>query len=332
MSTIKTSFFWKIDPASSYRGTTTVIRPKNGLDAHGTFLDLPRLPEESGDSYYKRLQSVLPLRAGSHYEGLIHGITRELGLSEKIGIKISPVYAGDRWKAPAPFVDITSTHLILYSQYNDDEDNDVIDKSISIAEKGGDGYLLTDLVSQIQSSEYFVAELGPQADGTEKSDGLFISSSHKLIQKENTPSNTFFKLKNSDVIPGTLVFSDKIIFSTEVSPAVSASSSGGIDLSWAVSTPIAAKGEYSVDYINGSVNVYTAPQIGSTCRYIYRDFPFQVRWSPIVIRSLRNTEYRTALFEDETMPTNQVEDGLVTAEGREVYQQIFIKSPSLWGE
>lgn len=324
------SIYWDFQNSGKYTGTPTRQKVKNDLDAQGTFLDLPRLPRETNASYFKRLQSVLPLRGGPDHDGLVHGITRELGLEEKIGLKISPVSASGKWLAPSPHVEVTATELILYSSYTD-EDTNTIDTTIDIFNRG-DGYLLEDVVSQIQSSQYFVAELGGQMTGKEKSAGLFPGSSATVVSKEWVPANTFFYLSNQDIIPGTLYFSEKEVFASEFSTAIATPLSTGFTISWAVTDFVTRTGEYYVDYSAGTVNVKTSASGRGTCRYVYRQFPWYVRWSPVAVYSLRDTNYRDMVFEDETMLDNSVQQGLPSAEGVEVYTQVFERSPCLWGD
>lgn len=332
MATGKASLFWVIYNAGKFRGVPLRQKTRNDLDAHGAFLDLPRLEEEDNISYWKRLSSVIPLRAGAHQEGLVHGITRELGLEEKIGLKVTPVYYNNNWAAPAPYVEVTATSLLLYSEYyGDDSDDNVLDTEIDIFEHG-DGYLLEDVVNQIQNSEYFLAELGPLVTGAEKANGLVPSSSVQYALGETVPSSTYFLLQNDDIIPGTVNFSEKEVFTSESSPAIATPSSTGITFAFSISSPVSSAGEYHISYPDGAVSCRLSPSGTGYVRYGYRDFPWQIRWSPIVVYSLRDTDYREKLFEDETGVDNWVRDGLVTAEGSEVYKQIFNRSPSLWGK
>lgn len=327
----RASLFWTIYNAGKFRGVPVLQRTRNDLDAHGTFLDLPRLEDEDDVAYWKRLGSVLPLRAGSNQEGLVHGITRELGLEEKIGIKVVPVYLGTKWLAPAPYVEVTATSLVLYSAYyGADSDSNVIDTQIDIFDHG-EGYLLEDVVDQVQQSQNFVAELGPLVTGQERANGLMPSSSVEYVLDETVPSSTYFLLRNRDVIPGTVNFSEKDIFQTEVSPTIAANRRGGLTLAFSVNSPVYGTGEYHIEYGSGAVSTSLSPTGNGLVRYGYRDFPWQIRWSPIVVYSLRDADYRDKLFEEEVGVDNQIRDGLVTAEGSEVYNQIFVKSPSLWG-
>jgi hypothetical protein len=332
MSTSTFSIYWEVTNSGKYTGTPVTLHTKSALDDHGALLDLKRLPEEDNVSYYKRLQSVIPLRAGSHQEGLVHGITRELGLEEKIGIRISPISSSGKWVAPAPHMEITASTLTLYSAYyEEDDDSNEVDTEVDLFDHG-DGYLMGDVVSEINGSQYFVAELGSYMDGTEKSSGLLPGSSMEVVLQEWVHPNTHFFLENDDIIPGSLFFTEREVFSIELSSALATPLDGGLTFTWAVSTPVVESGQYFVDYKTGKVTCYDTPSGAGTCRYVYRSFPWLVRWSPIIVYSLRDDSYREKIFESETMTDNSTRRGLANSEGVEIYTQVFEKSPCLWGE
>jgi len=66
------------------------------LDEHGLLLDTERILEESLHAYKLRLLDVNANRANSTYNGLINGITRELGLQKRKALRIDlkPLYVG----------------------------------------------------------------------------------------------------------------------------------------------------------------------------------------------------------------------------------------------
>jgi hypothetical protein len=330
MSSGSVSIFWKVSTGTTYTGVPVDVNTKNDLDALGILLDLRRLPGEIGADYVKRLLSVMPLRGNATQEGLVHGVTRELGLDERIGIEISPVSYGNVWAAPSPYVEVTSTTVTLYSSYTSSTDN-TVDVQVDIFDHG-EGYLVSDLLERLNTSSYFVAELGPGMTGEEKSNGLIPTNSNVTAPREFVPPSTYFFLNHSDLIPGTLTFSEKEVFKTELSPELDTNPTDGVALAWSVNTPVTGDGQYYVDYKRGVVTSFLSPTTRGYCRYIYRDFPFRIRWSPVVVYSLRDTNYKEKVFEDETMPDDSERHGLVTDEGRQVYQDVFARSPSMWGD
>lgn len=332
MSSASLSIMFRIETAGVYTGTLEAQRTKNDLDAHGMFLDLRRLPGESGVSYFKRLMSVVPLRAGSNQEGLVHGATRELGLEEKVGIIISPTLLGGVTVAPSPFVEVTATELILYSRYSSsDSSTNVVDRRIDIFGHG-DGYLLHDVLLQIQQSAFFTATLGDYTTGYEKSCGLMPTSSNKVIEKEWVPPGTYFRLKNRGIVPGTLTFTEVDVFRSELSPAVAGCSTGpSFSIAFSITTPVVSEGQYYIDYPRGVVTTYTTGSGFGSCRYAFSNFPLRIKWSPVSVYSLRDPIYREKVFEMEEMPDNVERETIVSPEGKEVYDQVFSKSPSLWG-
>ena len=315
MATASFSLFWDVENSGRYTGVPVLQRPGNDLDSHGAMLDLPRLSDEDGVSYLKRLRSIIPLRAGSDQEGLVHGITRDLGLTEKVGIKVTPIYiSGSSWTAPSPHIEVTATELILYSEYLTSSSN-TVDQRIDIFSYG-DGYLVEDLVSKILTSSYFVAEAGPYMTGKEKSSNLIPGKSAVTVYKERVLGATYFLLEHRDLVEGSFSFTEKEIFEEEVA-------------SEALVTQV---GQYYIDYPDGSVTCYSTPSGGGTCRYVYRELPWRIHWSPIAVYSLRDLDYREKLFESEAMLDGTTQYGLVTAEGSSVYEQLFSRSNCLWGE
>lgn len=331
MTTKKLSFYFEISTGSTYIGTPVQLSNKNDLDRHGVQLDLKRLPRETGVDYYKRLRGVVPLRGGAHQEGVVHGVTRELGLEEQVALRITPVTHNGEWLAPSPRVDVTSTKITLYSDYQDDGTN-TIDVEVDIFDHGS-GYLLEDLLEALQVSEYFDSALGVNMTGKEKSLGLIPSSSTKIIQDEFVQLNKFYLLDRGDIVPGSLYFEELEVYQYELSQGTTTGlTSNGLTFMFSITNPVKADGEYFVDYREGSITSYQAPSLRTRCRYAYRDFPFRIRWSPVSVYNLREVEYRGKVFETETMLDNSSKEGLLTAEGKEIYDIIFRKSSSLWGE
>jgi hypothetical protein len=65
--------------ASPIVKTPALHQVYNAFDEQGILLGLPRISTESNKVYKRRLLDVLVNKADSTYQGLINGITRELG-------------------------------------------------------------------------------------------------------------------------------------------------------------------------------------------------------------------------------------------------------------
>jgi hypothetical protein len=306
------------------------MTPKSDLDGHGIHLDLPRLENEDGVSYYKRLRSVIPQRGGPHKRGLVAAITRELGYEQKMAIEIEPKTVNGEWIAQSPHVEVTSTKIILYTRYVSSTDND-IEMELDRYDHGS-SYLLNGLMDLLHNSEYFISTLTTYMTGNEESYGLIPETSAKVVRDQVVPPTTFFTLDYQNIIPGTLFFDDNEIFNYEASPEVASLASEGVSMAFSLNQYTTKYGEYYVDYKNGLVRVHSAPVRYERCRYMYRRFPFTIWWSPVAVYSTRDTEYRAKLFETETLPSNETRYGLITDHGRIVYSTAFEKSLSLWGE
>jgi len=303
-----------VDVLGKSKTAPVELPTRNLLDEHGNFLDLKRLPGERNDAYYRRLMSVFPLRASSTREGLVHGITRELGLEEAIGLRIMPAINGDgEWIPTAPRVEVSSTKITLYSTYYD-EDNFVIDTEVDIFDHT-DVYLLRHVVNKINYSPNFEAELGPHVTGNEIAAGLMGTDSQYLVTDARVPSSRQFFLEHADLVGGSIYFLEKEVFRRQVG----------------TEGEVTEEGTFFVDPARGTVSVYSIPSGAGVARYYYRRFPLYVSWSPITVYSVRDEEYRDRLFETEVGGDNSPQRGVVSYEGSRVYRQIFDKSPCLWG-
>lgn len=319
----------EIDIPDKFTGIPTLYHPKNDLDALGASFDLMRLEGEDGSSYWSRLLSVYPQPANSTITGLVNGITRELGLEQYVGIKILPRTIGARYAAANPFVEISTRYCTLYSSYTDSSTN-VIDYQVDITLKSG-AYSLQDLVDAINTnSNYFSASLGPVASGDEQARGLLPGASFDIAYREYVPPSKAFLFKNQNIIPGTALFSEQEIFVTQTSP-IEQNPTNAISLACVLSTPVISAGQYYINYKDGIVYSYSTPSGNGYCRYWYRKFPFYVMWSPISVYSMKDSEYLTKVFEQESFDDGD-RNGIVSYEGSNICQQSFLKSPCLWGK
>jgi len=327
MAVLKIHFGIIITTGSYFYGTPIFYHPRNLLDGHGEMFDLDRLPGEEGVFYKRRLEEAATLRANSTVRGLTYGITRELGLEIKIGLIISPTSTSSEYVASSPFSQVSSTKLSLWENYA----ADLIDSEIGIFDHNG-SYLLSDLVTEINRSKFFVAKLGPYVTGNERSSGLIPSMSRgSKIYK--VPAVNRFLFEHTNIIPGSVFFSEKDIFSKEFSPEIV----GGIEppslitFTVFINGGLAEEGDFRINYRKGEVNVYQKPSGMGICRYNFLSFPWYILWSPIEIYSLRDTEYQEKVFESENMPDLTTQNGTLTLEGTQVFREIFRKSPCMWG-
>ncbi len=284
----------------------------NAFDEHGLLIGLPRLKGESNASYKHRLLDVFVHRANSTYNGLIYAITRDLGLSLFYGAQINPkVHPDGSFQAADPYIKIDGIYIYLYSDYA----NGILDYQIDRYEPGGNWEHLIRLVDYINQSAYFEASIETGVDPWTRSMVLMNQSSRIRVLAENVPSTNHFQLEHSRVVSGTLFFSDRNIFATEVTS----------------SALLTTTGEYYVDYQNGIVFSYSQPVLGTTARYSYTAYPFQALASPVILYDI-NGNFKSKLFKQERQDDGTFVDSIPTRTGVDIINEIMSVYPAYWGK
>ena len=108
--------------------THNVIGP---LDELGQLVNLARLDGESFKNYKHRVLDTYVHRASATYQGLINGITRELGLLQFDALTISAKSSGSTGLPESPRIVVASNEVILYNKWSGPSDYE-IDKIINI--------------------------------------------------------------------------------------------------------------------------------------------------------------------------------------------------------
>lgn len=286
----------------------------NNFDLLGSMVSLQRLPGEQNASYKQRILDVNVHLGGPTYEGNINNLTRELGYSREncILIELKLNSAGEPL-ANNPRVDILSNKVILYSDYQPNE-TETIDKTISFYSSSDTGYFLSDLVSEINSSDYFSASIYSGVRPNLHSANLIRKSSYNILNRDLVEGSKKIFLSAENIVQNSLRFDETDIFETEV-----------------FTTPSAA-GEYFVDYINGSIEIYSLPSGTYEVSYHYNEFPFKVDYSPVQVYSLQDENFQEELFVAETLDSGETVSALPTSEGSEIFHQLFMETNYLWGE
>jgi hypothetical protein len=293
-------------------GVATPLPVFNELDDIGLLLGQQRLPLERNSAYKQRLAGVFAQRANSTYRGLINGITRGLGLEQFNAISIVPVESGGAFTATNPAVIFNETKVYLYEDFKED----VLDRTIDRFDVDGPGYFLTDLVGEINVSPYFSASIETGVDEYTRSMTILNQSSHRFVNDETIPISTRFELENTNIVTGTIFFSDRVIFKTQVDTEVE----------------VDARGKFWVDHKNGLVVVFDSPTPDITVRYQYLRSPMVCKASPVVIHNMQDDDFKVKLFEQVLTDAGTFENGLATSLGADIINELLSVYPLYWGE
>jgi hypothetical protein len=286
----------------------------NRFDEHGDFFSLDRFPLETNTDFKKRIMDMTFHPGGPHYEGLLNNLSRELGSPRQLAITIDLKQDSDGSPlARNPRVDILANRVVLYGDWRD-HNNSEIDKEINIYDLGSAGYYLNGLVQEINTSQYFTAVLSSEIRPNLHSANLVRGNTYGKVTDDIIRNDQLTVLRMRNIVEGSVWFSDKKTFKTEVLVEPQ------------------QPGEYMINYRQGWVVSYTASDGQSSCGYYYSTFPYKVDASLVHIYSLQDPNYTEKLFNREVLQSGEDIDALPNTEGAEVFHQLFKETKVFWGE
>lgn len=283
----------------------------NSLDEHGVMLGLPRLRGEKNKDYKRRLLDVGANKGASTYPGLINSINRELGLLFYDAITVS-VKTGE---TPAnPTVIINSVEMLLYSDYPD-----TLEKTIELygTDMFNIAYTVDDVVAAINTTATFEAVLIDSTKGSERSTVIKEQDNSIEVPTEDIPLANRFNLKNSNIIEPSISFSDIDIFINKVLSN---------DLS------LMSAGDYHIDYDIGQITVASVPSGRGFISYQYREMPFTVVASPIILKDIEEEEFQKRIFEQEVNYDGNVTNGAPKPEALDLIRELRTIRGLYWGK
>jgi hypothetical protein len=299
---------------ATYTSVPVATNLVNVFDYFGMLMGLPRLPGEKNTEYRARLWDVYVKRAGAHEEGLINGITRELGLSQFNAITVSSSSPN------SPRVIVRDTQIELYSNWIIDANGDqdyTLDETIDIYSKDSSSYFLPGLISTINTSTYFTAVAVDSVDNDTLSATILNQNSRKWQENEIIKPLFRIDLENDNLINGTLTFSfeGRNVYSSEVASEVL----------------VVAAGDYYVDYTNGFLVSYSLPAGTVSCRYMYDAMPITLKASPVILHEFGSEQFRNLIFDQVEQPDGTYTDGLPLHDAVDMVQELISAVPFLWG-
>jgi hypothetical protein len=306
-------FVFTIQAPTQYTGTPTSKNIVSHLDLISDMVSLNRLAGESAAEFKERVMDVAVHPGGGTYDGVVNGITRELGFSRQKGIKIElKLGSGGEPVARNPRVDILPNKVVLYSDYRDAVKT--IDSTIRTYQPTDAGFFIRDLVTEINKSQCFSATMYSDVRPNWHSTNLIRGNTDIFIQGDIIRSDKLTILSAQYLVEDSLVFDESTTFQTEV-----------------VGTP-AAEGQYKIDRTNGKIYTYNIPQGDLGVSYHAGTFPFIVDYSPIKVYSLQEDDFQYELFEHETLDSGETVSTLPNTEGSEIFHQLYKENKTFWGE
>lgn len=301
--------------SSTDPGSPSALRPVNRFnqfDEHGSLVSLPRIRGEKNWSYKRRIQDTMVKQANASYRGMVHGITRELGLSLFDAISINPVTGDDsQFQAPDPYIAFDGAYMLLYSDFR----NNALDWAVDRFQPGGNFEHVGRLVDMVNTTTAFEAELLAGVDPYTRSMAILNQSNRNQVNIEFLPQSTHFRLRHGWLVPGSVFFSNRNLFRTEM----------------ATKNDVTTSGQYHVDYTQGIITSARVPAPRSYVRYRYTQYPFRAVASPVIVHDINRETFRVKMFEQILSDTGELVHGLPTELGVDIINELTAVTPMYWG-
>jgi hypothetical protein len=284
----------------------------NELDSQGLFLGLPRISEERNPAYKARLLDVFVNRSSSTQQGLIHGITRELGLAVSEVMTVKNVLDGNGDPVlPFPATVFEETKCTLYSDFGEG----TVLKTIDRFETSGIAWTLTELAAEINATGSFTATLDPDAIGNQRSMTIFNQSSVKFSLNEYISGKGHrIKLEHENIVLDSItVVSDNVLRRVDAE----------VDLVY--------PGDYTIDRKAGFLITNVIPMSGSRIRYQYREDTMIFKASPVIMHNIQSADFQTKMYEQEIDEDGNTINGTPTILGADIVNELLSVFPSNWG-
>jgi hypothetical protein len=304
----------QVDVVFAGRGSGAIqgAKKRNQFDELGDLVSLPRLQDETNWEYRRRIQDSLVHYANASYRGMVYGITHELGLAVYPSIIINPKTDGDgNFLAPDPYVRFDGPYVYLYSDYA----NGMLDWAIDRFEAGGNYEHVGRLIEMINNTSFFEAERPADIDYYDRSMTILNQSNRGVVSFERLPASDKFKLQHDHVVRGSLFFSNRDQFRTEVTSE----------------DAVVSPGQYYVDYTSGLVKVFTIPGNSDIVRYQYIEYPFRAVASPVIVHDVTNENFRTKMFQQIQLDNGTYTHGKPTEMGVDIINELLTIVPMYWG-
>lgn len=286
------------------RLTPVIHHVFNELDSQGLLYGLSRIEGESNASYKQRLLDIFAHRADSTYLGVIHAMTRELGLS--IDTEFVFTFTKDSSGAPvltAPAIDIDESVVTLYSDYP----NSTIAAQFDTWETSSSTYTIGKLATEINKVSGFSVTLKANVNTERRAACLYNQSSVVTVTTEDlSEKGPVAKLDNDYILAKSVHVSSLNLFNRVYSQAA-----------------VVRNGDYYVDTQNGIIYSKSGAGPGTTVWYKYLSDDFKVKSSPVILHNLQSDTFKSRMFRQQLGNDGNYHDGMPTALGADLVNELF---------
>ena len=216
-----------------------------------------------------------------------------------------------------PKIEVSASKIYLYKEYYNSS-NFQLEKQVDLRK---DAKYHSGLVEIMKECYYFEVEDLLTISNRILSMSLKKQSSEIQVTRETVPAANYFKLQNSNIKEGSVVFAEASTFLNEVDK---------IEVQ-------DKKGNYYVEYETGNVLVKKMPSGSQTVSYIANDFPYSIKSSPAIVNAMADDEIKDFLFSQIEMreysnPKEQFISSQPTSDMVEYIAELIAVKPQSWGK
>lgn len=291
----------------------------NTYDNIGSTLSVDRRPGESNSSYLNRIRQSISHPSNSSRLGALYGLLRAVNTQRVPSLRVS-LKSGLEGRTDAPRLIINFKSIKIYSQWVPLADQDLGLTPTIEQEHVLEGMTIAELVDWINLSDYYEATL--LDSGEYGSKFLLPTDTIALTAKELTPQDRI-PLGDTNLVVGSLALSESDYLQEEIEHG----------------QPLSSRGEYSVDYENGYLEIYEPPKTPIQVSYLVARELVNIDYTPIRLVDYSEESGQELLFNqiEKDIYSNEEEkyvNGIPTEEGYKTIRKILeLKEfPQRWGE
>lgn len=308
------SFSIYVNTPTTLEATPKQVQVVNSFDYNAGLVGLERVEGETNVELRERIWDASVHPSGPLYEGVVNGVSRDLGFLRQHAITIDlKLNSAGEPVATSPRVDILANRVILYSDWRP-TGTKVIDKEIYFYQNDSEGYYLNNLVDSINASNCFSAILISDVRPNTHTTSLIKKTSHLFVPSEAIQVDKRTTLRFKYISKDGIMFEDKDTFSTETAAEPS------------------DNGEFLINYTEGKVTSYNLPNEGNGCSYHANIFPLEIDYLPVQVFSLNDEDFTSELFNKDTLDSGEEINSLLNHEGSQIYHQLYKAAKVFWGK
>lgn len=288
--------------------TPTKFLVPNGLDELGFKLGMTRFDNETLADFRRRLLLEARDPAGASQDDFIRSIGRQVALFDIPVFEISLITDANAVPlAPDPYIEVTSTHLRAYSDF----DNSVLDFELNIIDRDS-AYFLKDVYASFTASSFFSVKILDDDYAYKKSRQLKYANTNRFFPAERLSQSFEHKLMFGNI--KTLHAQAFDVFINEKTSQ----------------NDLAEDGDFYIDYVNGVI--FTHSMMKAFVSYVYREFPYRLLWQPVRTFPFNDPDI-DFLIKDTLIDDNdaQPQHLLLNSHGAEIVNKILSIHSLGWG-